>query len=221
MLKDRIRHLPSVAYSSKLQVSFPWEKLMEFYQDSTWLLMHLTDLCLDIKIFFMLNTGMQYRFYWSDDINMRGFIYLFQNLVFILHLNHPLFLSAYVDNSYYWSFERKTYTWWSRKSSYFWFTQWEYPNKAKEKHMKSIRFSKDHLQGIVTLCLIFVFNFCFLTFVFRLKYVAEQNFDNHGEIYFVLASIWQQQLTSLPSSHQWYHDQIFAPKWTTLLSLTF
>ena len=35
------------------------------------------------------------------------------------------------------SFKRKTYTWRSRKSSYFWFTQWEYPDKAKEKHMKS------------------------------------------------------------------------------------
>ena len=40
-----------------------------------------------------------------------------------------------------------------------WFMRWEYPNKAKEKHMKSVRkayekrrFSKDHLQGIVTLC---------------------------------------------------------------------
>ena len=39
----------------------------------------------------------------------------------------------------YWPFERKTYTWWSHKSSYFWFTQCEYPNKAKEKHMNSIR----------------------------------------------------------------------------------
>ena len=27
-----------------------------------------------------------------------------------------------------------------------------YPDKAKEKHMKNVRFSKDHLQGIVTLC---------------------------------------------------------------------
>ena len=67
-----------------------------------------------------------------------------------------------------WSFEKKTYTWWSRKGSYFWFTQWEYPDKAKEKHMKSawkayekcmksvwkvpLFTTKDHLQGIVTLC---------------------------------------------------------------------
>ena len=66
-------------------------------------------------------------------------------------------------------FERKTYTWWWCKSSYFWFTQWEYPNKAKEKHMKSawkaykkcmksvwkvpLFTTKDHLQGIETLCL--------------------------------------------------------------------
>ena len=56
---------------------------------------------------------------------------------------------------HFWSFERKTYTWWSRKSSYFWFTQWKYPDKAKEKHMKSVRKAhekctlfEDHLQGI-------------------------------------------------------------------------
>ena len=30
------------------------------------------------------------------------------------------------------------YTWWSRKRSYFWFTQWENLDKAKEKHMKSV-----------------------------------------------------------------------------------
>ena len=50
----------------------------------------------------------------------------------------------------------------------FWFTQWEYPDKTKEKHtkstwkayekrMKSVRFLKDHLQGIVTLCFLWLY----------------------------------------------------------------
>ena len=46
-------------------------------------------------------------------------------------------LTRYANSLVFWSLKRKTCTWWSRKISYFWFTQWEYPDKAKEKHMKS------------------------------------------------------------------------------------
>ena len=53
--------------------------------------------------------------------------------------------------SCYWSFERKTYTWSSRKSSYF-----DIRRISCGLHVKS----KDHLQGIVTLCLILCAGVC-------------------------------------------------------------
>ena len=71
---------------------------------------------------------------WLSVVATRNLLRCFSRTQVIIFVNFPF---MYQQLWYCWSFERKTFTWWSHKSSCFWFMQWKYPDKAKEKRMKS------------------------------------------------------------------------------------